>query len=177
MDPSDVDRLGLDRQAIARLEQDLARPTPRALRNVITMALLAAFWEALDRKRILTPPQMVRAMVKHLQKQREDPPTKFRRQRGADPRRLALQLEAIQHAYCTAARIYVAHFKDLIPETKTATKGRRRSIDVHREVLLRPDLTHLEKAKLLGLPCGTPDQRRQAKDIIRKRIELLEKRS
>ena len=89
---------------------------------------------------------------------------------------MALQLEAIQHAYCMAARIYVAHFKEMIPETKTATKGRRRSIDAHREVLLRPDLTHLQKAKLLGLPYGTPDQRRQAKDIIRKRIELLEKR-
>ena len=53
MDPSDVGGLGLDLQVIARLQQDLDRPTPSELRNLITMTLLVAFWEGLDRKRIL----------------------------------------------------------------------------------------------------------------------------
>jgi hypothetical protein len=165
----------IDLQAVERLRRDIARPTPAALRNAITLTLVEVFSKALDRGRILTPPQMVRAMARRVREIRgfqpgEDPPP------PATPRQLALHFEAIRHAYCMAARIYVDYFSDHYPEAKTATKGRHRSIDANRDLLLRPDLSHLEKAKRLGLPTTTPEDKRRAKDIVRKRMDAVKKR-
>jgi len=173
-----VDRPGpidIELQAVERLKRDLTRPTPAALRDVITFTLVEVFSKALDRGRILTPPQMVQAMVRRVRAVRKLPPDR-NPPAPATPRQLALHLEGIKHAYCAAAGIYVDYFQQLNPKTKTATKGRRRSIDADRDLLLRADLTHLEKAKQLGLPTKAPEDRRRAKEIVRKRIDALKKR-
>jgi hypothetical protein len=164
----------IDLKALERLQHELSRPTPSGLRDLITLALFEAFLAGLDRGKLLTPQQMVRNMVSRLQggtrnRSVEISPT--------NSRQLALHLDAIQHAYSMATRIYTDYVRELFPGTKSATKGRRRSIDSERQVLLRSDLTHLGKARLLGLPTRTPDDRRRSKDVVRKRITLLNRRS
>jgi hypothetical protein len=94
-----------------------------------------------------------------------------------DYRTWALQLVVFEHAYCTAARIFANYWRDKIPALKAATRGRPRSIDSTRDILMRADLTHLQKAERLGLSTKTTEERRRAKDIVRKRRALVRKRS
>ena len=149
-----------------------ARSAPRQVKTLVTLALYEAFWSALERGTLLPPHEIVVAAAKRFP-DREQPEGGSRQ---IDPRQLSLQLLAIQHAYCTAARIYVNYIRDLNPRTKTATKGRPRNIDEDRATLLNVQLTHLGKARLLDLPTKTPEERQRAKDVVRKRIALLKKR-
>jgi hypothetical protein len=152
----------------------LRQPIRARNRTAITLALVEVFSEALDQGRILTPAQMVTAMSKRYGSMSK-PSTRVAA--GQPARRwLALQLDAIEHAYCTAARIYTDHFRDSVPTARNALRGRQPWIDVDKELLLRAGLSDLQKARLLGLPTRTPEEKRRAKDVVRKRRDSVEKR-
>jgi hypothetical protein len=141
-------------------------------KKMIALSLIEVFHDRLRQGRLISPDQMIREaakrwrerLLKVKQTDRDSEPTGF-----SDDKILAIQLQALQFTYATAAKIYVDHIREQTPATKTALKGRPRTIDHDRELLLRSDLCHLEVAKMLGLDTTTPEQKRKAKDIARKR--------
>jgi len=122
------------------------------LRAQIWVTLALSFYKGLKRGKTLLPHRMIKAaerQMKALLAQHSGPQPQFD---AIDA--LKLQLEAIRYTHHAAADLYVDYIRGLLPALN-ARRGRPRAIDNQIETLLRTDLTHLKKAKLLGLPAQT----------------------
>jgi hypothetical protein len=178
MDSSEIGVLEPDVDAES-LRRRFSQPsTPNELRRLVSLGLVQVFWEGIKEGRLLTPAQMVRALRKLARKHGRPRRRRTSNQSDAiDYRRLALQLVIFEHGYCTAARIYADYVRERFPAVKTATRGRPRSIDSTRDILMRDDLSQIEKAERLGIKTKTAEEKRRARDVVRKRIALILKRS